>query len=192
MHPCTAHTYSHIESRCPATYKRLDDVEYNVHRVRRVFVADIHRADVHMNAPQEASWAETRMCKQTHHKALHATVPLAAGQCLCTFSHRAKLGSPNYLTVQVSPTAHILLSPAWLQNINHSCNPNVFFNTTTMQLECLRNVTPGEELTFFYPSTEWHMDAPFTCLCGSSECLQTIQVIRSGKYLVKIPREKVV
>lgn len=95
---------------------------------------------------------------------------------MCGFSERARLDAPNYLTVQLSPTEHILLAPAWLQNINHSCAPNVFFNTATMELECLKNVSRGEELTFFYPSTEWDMEAPFACLCGSSDCLKTIQV----------------
>jgi hypothetical protein len=29
----------------------------------------------------------------------------------------------------------------------------------------------GQELTFFYPSTEWAMDQAFACLCGSKSCL---------------------
>ena len=28
----------------------------------------------------------------------------------------------------------------------------------------------GEELTFFYPSTEWEMAQPFECRCGEKEC----------------------
>ena len=28
----------------------------------------------------------------------------------------------------------------------------------------------GEELTYFYPSTEWHMAQPFECRCGESVC----------------------
>ncbi|KAK6699935.1 hypothetical protein SNK03_012673 [Fusarium graminearum] len=28
----------------------------------------------------------------------------------------------------------------------------------------------GDELTFFYPSTEWHMAQPFDCLCGTGSC----------------------
>jgi len=30
-------------------------------------------------------------------------------------------------------------------------------------------------MTFFYPSTEWDMAQPFTCLCGSSKCLGEIK-----------------
>lgn len=28
----------------------------------------------------------------------------------------------------------------------------------------------GDELTFFYPSSEWAMAQPFDCFCGSSNC----------------------
>ena len=28
----------------------------------------------------------------------------------------------------------------------------------------------GEGLTYFYPSTEWHMAQPFECRCGESVC----------------------
>jgi hypothetical protein len=32
----------------------------------------------------------------------------------------------------------------------------------------------GDELTFFYPSTEWEMAQPFECLCKNAECRGTI------------------
>ena len=32
----------------------------------------------------------------------------------------------------------------------------------------------GQELTFFYPSTEWAMDQSFDCLCGTKSCLGRI------------------
>lgn len=34
-----------------------------------------------------------------------------------------------------------------------------------------RGLKAGEELTFFYPSTEWDMDQGFNCFCGSENCL---------------------
>ncbi|KAJ9104432.1 hypothetical protein QFC21_001927 [Naganishia friedmannii] len=43
-----------------------------------------------------------------------------------------------------------------------------------------RPVAKGEVLTFFYPSTEWDMGAPFDCNCGESNCLGTI---RGAKHL---------
>jgi len=103
-----------------------------------------------------------------------AAVALAEGQMLASFGARETLSSPNYLTVQTGPDTHILLAPEHLQYINHSCEPNVFFDTTRMEIVALRDIAAGEEFTFFYPSTEWTMDRAFDCLCGSSACLGRI------------------
>jgi SET domain len=61
-----------------------------------------------------------------------------------------------------------------LQYINHSCEPTVFFDTASLELICLKPLQPGDELTFFYPSTEWDMSQPFVCNCQSPGCLQLI------------------
>lgn len=34
------------------------------------------------------------------------------------------------------------------------------------------------QLTFFYPSTEWDMGVPFSCLCGTSACIGKISGAR--------------
>jgi hypothetical protein len=34
-----------------------------------------------------------------------------------------------------------------------------------------KGLKAGQELTFFYPSTEWDMDQGFDCFCGSENCL---------------------
>lgn len=33
-----------------------------------------------------------------------------------------------------------------------------------------RGLRPGDELTFFYPSTEWRMAQPFECACAAPSC----------------------
>jgi len=43
-----------------------------------------------------------------------------------------------------------------------------------MEFICLKAVQLGEELSFFYPSTEWEMVKPFICNCKSKNCLQLI------------------
>ena len=103
-----------------------------------------------------------------------ASVALAAGDVLAPFSARETLAAPTYLTVQTGPDTHILLAPEHLQYINHSCDPNVLFDTARMVIRALRGIAPGDEITFFYPSTEWMMDRPFDCLCGSRACLGRI------------------
>ncbi len=43
-----------------------------------------------------------------------------------------------------------------------------------MMIIAIKDIGNGEELKFFYPSTEWEMDQPFICNCGSSQCLGLI------------------
>lgn len=111
----------------------------------------------------------------TGEKSLHATVSYKSGDSFATFEAAETLAQPNKYTVQVEENVHIILHPEFLQYINHSCNPNVFFDTTKMELSCLKNIAAGDELTFFYPSTEYSMAAPFNCFCGSNNCLNKIQ-----------------
>jgi hypothetical protein len=115
-------------------------------------------------------------------KSLHSILPFKQNEDLCSFASGITTSIPTYLTVQIKETEHITLEPVFLQYINHSCSPNVFFNTTTLQLTALKSIEPGDELTFFYPSTEWNMIQPFACTCGSKNCLQQI---KGAKYIDK-------
>lgn len=112
--------------------------------------------------------------KASGQKALHAAIHFYPGDVICKFSAGTIEPYPTYLTVQIDTLKHITLVPEFLQYINHSCDPTVFFNTTSMELVCIKAVVPGDELTFFYPSTEWEMAQPFICNCGTPDCLQII------------------
>ncbi len=107
-------------------------------------------------------------------KALHATNYFKKGEVISKFHAGITQSYATYLTVQVGIDVHITLQPEHLQYINHSCEPNVFFDTTSMELIALKDLQPGEELSFFYPSTEWDMSQPFVCNCKSNQCLQLI------------------
>ncbi|KAI5454372.1 hypothetical protein NCC49_004427 [Naganishia albida] len=106
-------------------------------------------------------------------------------------------GTKAYSSVQHGngPDDHFELNSDLLF-VNHSCTPNVAFDLShprsseqsasatyppEWHLRTLsRPVAKGEALTFFYPSTEWDMGAPFACACGESNCLGQIQ---GAKYL---------
>jgi SET domain len=105
---------------------------------------------------------------------LHSTKSFKKGEVICGFEAGTTQNYATYLTVQVSTDKHITLQPEFLQYINHSCEPTVFFDTTSMQLVALQDLNEGDEFTFFYPSTEWDMAQPFVCNCGSANCLQLI------------------
>ncbi|HMR93619.1 MAG TPA: SET domain-containing protein-lysine N-methyltransferase [Chitinophagaceae bacterium] len=125
-------------------------------------------------------FAEVRQHLHNQQQALYILQPFQAGETIAAFSAGTISAEPTYLTVQVGNAKHITLQPEFLQYINHSCAPNVFFNTTTMELTALRDIAAGEELTFFYPSTEWEMTQAFQCYCGHANC---IGEIKGAKFL---------
>lgn len=131
--------------------------------------------------------AEVRRNTSNDQNALFILKAVKAGGLIAGFSAGTISAEPTYLTVQVGVEKHITLQPEFLQYINHSCDPNVFFNTTTMELVALKDLNPGEELTFFYPSTEWKMTQSFDCYCGSPKCLGSI---RGAAYLSKQVQEE--
>jgi hypothetical protein len=120
-------------------------------------------------------FAEVKENLLSGQKALFSLQQFSAGEVITQFSAAEIRTTPNYLTVQTGEDQHIILQPTFVQYINHSCAPNSFFNTTTMQLVALSIIEPGTEFTFFYPSTEWDMQQPFSCNCGSAECLGEIR-----------------
>jgi hypothetical protein len=119
-------------------------------------------------------FANVLLNNSSSQKSLHAAVSFVAGDVICKFSADVTQSYATYLTVQTAADTHITLMPEFLQYINHSCAPNVFFNTAAMELVCLQPMQPGDEFTFFYPSTEWEMAQPFVCNCGNAGCLQLI------------------
>ncbi len=120
-------------------------------------------------------FAVVRQNLLNNQKAFFATRKYNSGDKVADFSAGDILATPTYLTVQVGLDRHIMLQPEHLQYINHSCDPNVFFDTDKMEVVALRTIQEGDEMTFFYPSTEWDMAQPFTCNCGSARCLHEIR-----------------
>jgi hypothetical protein len=123
----------------------------------------------------ELPMAEVRLNESTGQRQLHSLKSYKPGDVICKFGARETMRYPNYLTVQTGIDRHILLAPENLQYANHSCAPNFFFDTTTFDVIALQPIKPGDELTFFYPSTEWDMAQPFQCYCGHKTCLGMIE-----------------
>ena len=118
---------------------------------------------------------EVRQNKENQQHGLFANASFKVGDTIVAFDASKIMDTPNYLTVQVSEHKHIHLSPEYLQYVNHCCEPNVLFNTTTMQLECITDIEAGEEFRFFYPATEWRISQQFICNCGKPSCVGLIQ-----------------
>ena len=110
------------------------------------------------------------------HRALFARNHFRAGELIRSFGSSQTMTQPDRYTVQTAAAdRHIILDPEYLLYINHNCRPNVFFDLRTMQLKAAAPICEADELTFFYPSTEWAMSEAFECHCGSAHCLGRIQ-----------------
>ena len=51
-----------------------------------------------------------------------------------------------------------------------------------MKIFALKDLKAGDEITFFYPSTEYTMAQPFPCWCGAKECIRIV----AGAYYVPV------
>lgn len=107
-----------------------------------------------------------------------ATRDLAAGPVVCAFTAAFRRSAPSRHTLQVGENLHVELSPTELAFVNHGCAPNVAFDVERWVLVTLAPVRAGDELRFFYPSTEWEMQEPFDCRCGAANCLGRIRGAR--------------
>ena len=100
------------------------------------------------------------------------------GQIICDIPTEKVISEPNRYTVQIGRDRHTEVGK--LSALNHSCDPNVILDTERLLMVACRDIEKGEELSFFYPATEWEMDAPFICLCGASNC---IHVVAGARFL---------
>ncbi len=112
---------------------------------------------------------------ETNYISLFATTDIEPQMVISRFGFEKIVAEPSSHTLQVGLNQHIILKPEFLQYTNHSCDPNSFFDIKGMELIALKPIMRGEEVTFFYPSTEWRMQEVFDCNCGNENCLKRIQ-----------------
>ncbi|KAJ3308457.1 hypothetical protein HDV04_001214 [Boothiomyces sp. JEL0838] len=85
----------------------------------------------------------------------------------------------RWTSVQVGVDEHVELNSE-LVYMNHSCDPSVILDTSKMCLIANKDLNVGDEVTFFYPSTEYEMDQPFQCWCGSKSCVGLVNGAKGG------------
>jgi hypothetical protein len=100
------------------------------------------------------------------------------GELICEIPTEKVFEKANRYTVQIDRDKHTEVGK--LSALNHSCDPNVILDTEHLLMVARRDIEKGEELSFFYPATEWEMDAPFICLCGAVNC---IHVVAGARFL---------
>lgn len=120
------------------------------------------------------SFCEVVLQQNNQQKMLRSLTAFQKEDTICSFEAEKTVQEPNYLTIQINIKQHIHLSPSYLQFINHSCDPNVFFDTVDMTLIAIKEIKAGDEFCFFYPSTELEMDQAFQCNCQTKKCIHEI------------------
>jgi hypothetical protein len=98
---------------------------------------------------------------------LVAKRPFRCGDLILPLTGR--LSEATYRTIQVGERAH--LEGSLLAFMNHSCRPSAVVVTQELAIRAWTDLEIGEEVTFFYPSTEWDMVRPFECLCKAPNCM---------------------
>jgi hypothetical protein len=115
---------------------------------------------------------------QNKYRSLTTKRAYKKGEIICPIPTATVYDKPNTYTVQIGRDRHVEVKE--LSSMNHSCNPNTFLDTTRLLVYAARDIAAGDELTFFYPSSEWEMASPFICLCGAPNC---IHVVAGARFL---------
>jgi D-alanine-D-alanine ligase len=116
--------------------------------------------------------------RDEEHFVLRSAFARRAGEVLCDVDFRPSKRYRYSLQIDVDEHGEIL--PTALRLMSHSCAPNLMWDLPNRRAVIIRDIAPGEQFTFFYPSTEWDMAEPFDCWCGAPECVGTI---RGAKHL---------
>ena len=111
-----------------------------------------------------------------HGTSLVAKTPFRRGEFVLPLI--GELAARSYRTIQIDVGRH--LDGALMAFMNHSCQPTSIVQARALCVRAAVDLKAGDEITFFYPSTEWDMVRPFECLCGAREC---IGFVAGAQYL---------
>ena len=104
---------------------------------------------------------------------LVADRPIRKGTIVHAIRVTEVLERATYQSIQIAPHRHIL-DDGIIIYLNHSCRPSTIIDTVAQLVRAERDIAAGEELSFFYPTTEWSMDRPFICRCGAQQCVRLV------------------
>lgn len=102
-------------------------------------------------------------------------VSLSAGSLFAPFTDHLPMEKRTWRSVEAANGIHIDLNSD-LFFANHSCSPSLEYDVDKLEVRVSRNkdLHEGDVLTFFYPSTEWHIVQEFECNCNQACCLGKI------------------
>jgi hypothetical protein len=126
---------------------------------------------------------------------LVAVQPIPAGAFICRIEGR-ETPAPSRFSLQVGRDRHLDPDDArdpldrvrrrFWRYLNHHCEPNAVIRD--FALLAIRDILPGEGVTFDYNTTEWDLADPFACHCGSDACVGTV---RGARHLTPAQRARI-
>jgi hypothetical protein len=125
------------------------------------------------------SMVSVARCLHADGFSLIAEIPFAVGETIHRFSGQDIRATPTYQSIQIGANRHAFDLDI-MAHMNHSCDPSTIIDAENLSVVAARPIAAGDELTFFYPSTEWDMDKPFVCRCNAPKCLG---YVAGAKYL---------
>ncbi len=111
-------------------------------------------------------------------RGVFAAAPVPAGTTLLRYAGPRLTyaqTTPQTLAVQVGPDLYLGESGGPDDLVNHSCDPNaglvvVGDDGSDVVLVAVRDIAPGEQVTFDYSTTLDEDDFEFDCRCGAAAC----------------------
>jgi hypothetical protein len=124
-------------------------------------------------------------------RGVFATANIWAGSVIMKYAGpllKYEQTSPSTLALQIGPDLYIGESGQADDFVNHCCDPNagMLIDGADVRLIAIRDIAPGEQITFDYSTTMDEDDFEFECLCGSAKCRGPI---RDFKHLPETLRQ---
>jgi len=122
--------------------------------------------------------------REDDYASVFSNVEIRQGETILVFTDVEFIHSPSRFSLQVDVDLHIDVKQEKLaanpdsylwRYLNHSCNPNCYFEPGTLSLIALKDIPQNEELTINYLFTEAEMAHPFVCSCGETGCYGEIR-----------------
>lgn len=137
--------------------------------MKLIFSSHPNLVQVEHNSSNETESSDVNsVTEETYDSKLISKCSFKKGDVIARLENYIEIQQPSYLTVQVGRSKHVYLNSDF-NYLNHSCDPNIKIDVKQMSCIAVKDISPGDDLSFFYPSTEWDMDQPFECWCGSHD-----------------------
>lgn len=133
-------------------------------------------------APDIPSLLQVNRGKIPFGSSASSKISLPAGALFARITSATYTLHQTYSSVQFGRDVNIELNSD-LVFINHGCNHSLEFDMARFEIRVVKDrpLRVRDELSFFYPSTEWGMAQPFDCRCDAPKgnCLKRIEGAKS-------------